>query len=139
MQTLASACQRDHSVQAFFAELSDLWRQLDGMSTSSYPTCVRCTAIAQERDHLRMYEFLMQLRPKFESVRAQLMHRAVPPSLSDSLSTVIAEETCLHSLEGMRHSSVFFTPHSVLAAPQHGYSEPLLHPTPGYGLPPQPS
>ena len=47
VQTLASAHQHDRSVEAFFAELSDLWRQLDGMSTSGCPTCVRCTTIAE--------------------------------------------------------------------------------------------
>ena len=119
VQTLASAYQRDRSVQAFFAELSDLWRQLDGMFTSGCSTCMSYTTIAQERDHLRMYEFPMRLRPEFESVLPQMMHRAVPPSLRDSLAVVIAEETRLHSFEGMHHSS---TPHSVLVAPQHGYS-----------------
>ena len=103
MQTLASAYQRDRSVQTFFAELSDLWHQLDGMSTFGCPTCIRCTTIAQEKDHLRMYEFLMRLRPKFKSVRAQMMHQAAPPSLRDSLAAVIAEKTRLHSLEGMHH------------------------------------
>ena len=70
VRTFASAYQRDRSVQTFFAELSEMWRQLDGMSTSGCPICVRCTTIAQERDHLRMYELRMRLRPEFESVRA---------------------------------------------------------------------
>ena len=104
------------------------------MSTFSCSTYVSCTTIAQERDHLHMYEFLMRLRPEFESVHSQLMHRTVPPSLRDSLAAVIAEETRLHSLEGMRHFSVSSVPHSVLAAPQHGYSESQLPPPPGYDL-----
>ena len=104
------------------------------MSTSNCPTCVSYTTIAQERDYLRMYEFLMRLRPEFESVRAQLMHQTAPPSLCNSLAVVIAEETRLHSLEDMRHS-ISSAPHSVLAAPQHGYSESRLPPSPRYGLP----
>ena len=45
-----------------------------------------------------MYEFLMRLRPEFEAVRAQLLHRVPPPSLSDTLALVIVEETRLRSL-----------------------------------------
>ena len=89
-----------------------------------------------------MYEFLMRLRPEFETVRAQLMHRVPPPPLSDILSLVIAEETCLRSLsDASSHPSHTATtgPHVVLAAPQFPQqfqppSAPLLH-SPGYSAP----
>ena len=112
MQTLAATYQRDRSVQEFFAELTALWRQSNEMSPSPCPTCTHCVAIAQDRDFAHVYDFLMRLRPEFESVRSQYLHR---PTLSDTLSSVLAEETRLRSLEGMQHS---VPPHAVLAAPQ---------------------
>ena len=64
-----------------------------------------------------MYEFLMRLRPEFETVRAQLMHRVPPPPLSDTLSLVIAEETRLRSLSDSPSHLATTGPHAVLAAP----------------------
>ncbi|KAH7663855.1 Retrotransposon Copia-like N-terminal protein [Dioscorea alata] len=81
LQTLTSTYQRESFVSDFFAMLSDLWRQCDEMAPSPSPTCDRCLAIAQDRDYLRIYEFLMRLRPEFEAVRAQLLHRVTPSLL----------------------------------------------------------
>ena len=61
MQTLAVTFQRDCSVQEFFAELTDLWRQSDEMTPSPCPTCTHYVAIAQDRDFARVYDFLMRL------------------------------------------------------------------------------
>ena len=88
-QTLSTCYQRDRSVQDFFAELMDIWRQCDEMTPSLCPTCSQCECAitsTRDRDFHRMYEFLMRLRPEFETVRAQLMHRVPPPPLSDTLS-----------------------------------------------------
>ncbi|KAK8928971.1 U1 small nuclear ribonucleoprotein A [Platanthera zijinensis] len=133
-QTLGVWHQRDRSVQAFFAELLDLWRQCNEMAHSSCITCPQRVATSRDRDFQRMYEFLMRLRPEFEPVRAHLLHQDPPPSLSDMLALVIAEETCLHSLDTIASSVVL--PHAVLAAPEIPpqsslVSTPLL-PSPGY-------
>ena len=76
----------------------------------------------------------MRLRPEFEAVCAQLLHRVPPPPLSDTLALVIAEETRLCSLGAAPPPAT--GPHAVLAAPQSfqsatPLSAPLL-PSPGY-------
>ena len=43
---LSLTYQRDRSVQDFYIELSDLWRQLNAMSSSSCSTCESCLAVA---------------------------------------------------------------------------------------------
>ena len=141
LQTLGVCFQRDRSVQKFFAELTDLWRQCDEMAPSLCPTCPRCLATAQDRDFLHMYEFLMRLHPEFETVRAQLLHRVTPPSLSDTLALVIAAETRLRSLEAAPSSAA---PHTVLAASQLPQSVPLsslplLPPPLGFSAPVRPA
>ena len=97
-QTLGVCYQRDRFVQAFFAEITNIWRQCDEMAPLPCLTFPQCAATTQDRDFHRMYEFLMRLRPEFEAVRAQLLHRVPPPSLSDTLALVIAEETRIRSL-----------------------------------------
>ena len=86
------------------------------MSPSSCPTCEHCVALIVDCEHLRLYVFLMRLRLEFEVVRGQMMHRPTPPSLSDALAFVLAEETRLHSLGDMHHATISYGPHSVLAA-----------------------
>ena len=70
LQTLAATYQRDRSVQEFFAEITALWRQCDEMAPSHCLSCSHCVAIAQYRDSVRVYDFLMRLRPEFEAVRS---------------------------------------------------------------------
>ena len=89
-----------------------------------------------DRDFHRVYEFLMRLRPEFEVVRAQLLHRVPPPPLSDTLALVIAEETRLRSLGAAPPPAT--GPHVVLATPQSLQSVPLL-PSPGYSAPVHPA
>ena len=92
-----------------------MWRQCDEMAPSLCPTCAQCIAIAQDRDHLCIFEFLMRLYPEFEAIRTQLLHRVTPPSLSDTLAFVIAENTSLCSLDAV---PPVVAPHIVLATPQ---------------------
>ena len=115
LQTLAATYQRDRSVQEFFAEITALWRQCDEMTPSYCLSCSHCVAIAQYRDAVRVYEFLMRLRPEFEAVRSQFLHRPTPSTLRDTLSSIIAEETRLRTMEGTQHSA---SSHVVLVAPQ---------------------
>ena len=45
-QTLGTCYQRDRSVQEFFAELTDLWRQGDEMAPTHCLTCSQCECAA---------------------------------------------------------------------------------------------
>ena len=47
---------------------------LDAMLPSSCPTYEHCMTLVADHEHLRLYEFLMQLQLEFEAVRAQMMH-----------------------------------------------------------------
>ena len=83
----------------------------------------------------------MRLRPDFEAVRSQFLHRQTPPTLRDTLSTILAEETRLRTMEEPSHSA---SPHAVLAAPQFSPQPlaplaPLLPPPLGFGVPVQPT
>ena len=116
LQSLATIYQRDRSVQEFFAEITALWRQVDEMAPSHCVSCSHCVATAQYRDSSRVYEFLMRLRPDFEAVRSQFLHRQTPPTFRDTLSTIFAEETRLCTMEEEPSHLTF--PHAVLTAPQ---------------------
>ena len=131
LQMLETSYQRDRSVQDFFAEITSLWRQCDEMEPSHCLTCSHCVATTAYRESGRVFVFLMRLRPEFEAVRSQFLHRTTSPTLRDTLSSVLAEETRLRSLEGASHSA---PPHAVLAAPQY----PQLPAVPLAQLPPSP-
>lgn len=58
----------------------------------------------QFRDRQRLYPLLMRLRPEFEPLREQLLHRDPVPRLDTALSELIAEETRLRTLATHRAS-----------------------------------
>ncbi|KAK8951707.1 hypothetical protein KSP39_PZI004010 [Platanthera zijinensis] len=133
-QTLGVCYQHDRSVYSFFVELLNLCRQRDEMAPLPCATCTQCIATSQDCEFQCMHEFLMRLHLEFESFRAQLLPWDPLPSLNDTLSLVIAEETRLLSLDSVTPPGVMS--HVVLAAPQLPsqsslVSAPLL-PSPGY-------
>ena len=80
----------------------------------------------------------MCLCPEFEAVRFQFLHQQTPPILHDTLSSILAEETRLRTMEGTQHST---STHTILAAPQSSVLPtqlPPLPPPPGFGAPVRP-
>nr|CCI55442.1 PH01B031C15.25 [Phyllostachys edulis] len=67
-----------------------------------------------------MFTFVMCLRPEFESIRAQLLGRAVFLTMEEALAALIAEETRLRSL-----SFGLTPPLSVFAAPRQEVYQPI--------------
>ncbi|CAN6288509.1 unnamed protein product [Urochloa humidicola] len=61
-----------------------------------------------------MFDFVMGLRSEFEPIRVQLLWRPTLPTLSETLSALMAEETRLKTLAAQ---SVMSQQHSVLAIP----------------------
>lgn len=67
----------DSTVGNFHRQMTNVWHHRD------------------QRDILRLYEFLSRLRPEFENVRAQLLTRRPRPSLSKAMPKLRTEETRL--------------------------------------------
>ncbi|CAN6216076.1 unnamed protein product [Urochloa humidicola] len=80
--------------------------------------CTPCAAAWTAREKYdqqdTMFDFMMGLRSDFEPIRVQLLGRPILPTLSETLSALMAEETRLKSLAA--HSMVS-QQHSVLAVP----------------------
>ena len=60
-----------------------------------------------------MFDFVMGLRSEFEPIRVQLLGRPTLPTLSETLSALLAEETRLKTLT----SNSPVSQHSVLGVP----------------------
>jgi hypothetical protein len=88
--------------------------------------CWCCDRHQDQRDTLRLHEFLSRLRPEFETVRAQLLTHRPRPSLLEALLELRAEETRLRA----RSVSHTLTQPSVLAATPPQASPPPSQPSP---------
>ncbi|XP_020107831.1 uncharacterized protein LOC109723762 isoform X2 [Ananas comosus] len=122
-QEITSAHQGERSIQEFYSFMQARWRQLSIMDESLCQTCLACTCATKQtqiRDQQRLFQFIMRLRPEFEALRGQLLHRSPLPTIDAALAELIAEETRLRVL----HSSSPSTP-TVLAAPNQVPPEPL--------------
>lgn len=108
---LDSLRQGELSIQDFFSCLRRIWSELDAMHATGRISTCSCSI---QRDRQYLYYFLMRLRPEFEALRAQLLHRSPLPSLDDALTELIAEETRLRAL-----SSATISPESVFTASLH--------------------
>ncbi|KAG5582234.1 hypothetical protein H5410_052861 [Solanum commersonii] len=91
---IAQYIQEDKNVDSFYAGLQQLWSKQDqisgrNMSTAGFKKMLR------EGQRTRMVQFLMKLRPEFESIRGSLLNREVTPALDVVLAVVLCEETRL--------------------------------------------
>ncbi|XP_040243151.2 uncharacterized protein [Aegilops tauschii subsp. strangulata] len=127
--------QGDSTVDAFYAQSSAIWRQLDSLRSAGCRTCPCCQAVQADLEFHRVYEFLSRLRKEFEPRRAQLLARG-RISLMEALSEIRAEETRLRGAGLLEVPSVLATRVSSTppAAPPHSRSSaPPLLPTPSGG------
>ncbi|CAN6209409.1 unnamed protein product [Urochloa humidicola] len=80
--------------------------------------CTACnpawTAREKHDQQDTMFDFVMGLRSDFEPIRVQLLGRPTLPTLSETLSALMAEETRLKTLAA---NSMVSQQHSVLAVP----------------------
>ncbi|CAD6218794.1 unnamed protein product [Miscanthus lutarioriparius] len=91
--------QLDSTVEAFHRQMTAVWHRLDSLGAEfcGGGTCRCCDRHRDQRDILRLHEFLSRLRPEFETVRAQLLTRRPRPSLSEAMPELRAEETRLRA------------------------------------------
>jgi hypothetical protein len=106
--------QGDDTVDAFFDQLSVVWRQIDTLGPQLSPaTCQPCKDHKATLELHRTYDFLTRLRDEFEPLRAQLLARHPCVSLMDALAEIRDEETRLQDAGLLRVSSVLATRSSV--------------------------
>ena len=104
-QALSGLQQGDESVDQFYSRFCELWRQVDALSPPECPThavaptttCAPCARRSRHEESRRLYDFLMRLRPEFESCRAQLLHSPTAHTLDEAFALVLAEETRLRA------------------------------------------
>ena len=71
--------------------MSFVWNQL--VLSEPQWTGQRCCLINEHHNKLRLMQFLMTLNDDFETVQALLLHRKPLPSIDDSLTKILFEET----------------------------------------------
>jgi hypothetical protein len=123
-QRLHHLQQQDMPIYEYHTTFTKLHSQLDSMVPKPSSFCKNCAASWAARDKYEqqntMFDFVMGLRPEFEPLRVQLLGRPTLPTLSEAVSALIAEETCLCTLA----APSIVPQHSVLAAPPHQYALP---------------
>eukprot|EP00268_Persea_americana_P045371 TRINITY_DN4622_c0_g1_i1.p1 TRINITY_DN4622_c0_g1~~TRINITY_DN4622_c0_g1_i1.p1 ORF type:complete len:229 (+),score=31.44 TRINITY_DN4622_c0_g1_i1:829-1515(+) len=88
--------QGDKTVQDYYNGYLTLWNEIDSMILIDVPREANSFVIKiQKNAHIS--QFLMNLRPEFEYVRAALLNREVPPNLDTCVQEVLREESRLQS------------------------------------------
>jgi hypothetical protein len=98
LELASSIRQQGSSVDAFYCQLTYVWRQLDSLALAYYRSC-DCCRLRQEHDSvLHLHEFLRRLRPEFEQLRAQLLARSPLPTMVLAVTLAWAEEIHLRGV-----------------------------------------
>lgn len=93
---IAKFTQGDRSVQEYFNGFLTLWTERDSMLIQTVSPGFLSEALKlQEETHIS--QFLMNLRPDFESVRSALMNRELSANLDTCFQEVLREELRLTS------------------------------------------
>ncbi|XP_038681344.1 uncharacterized protein LOC119982179 isoform X2 [Tripterygium wilfordii] len=124
----AAAHQDDRSIQQFYQHMRGFWRELEAF----LPADSHIATHVAFWDMRHMYEFMMSLRPEFGSLVGQLIHLDPSPSLETAVAELVAEETRLHLLGGVRPPPAPSSFSGVLAAAPSGIS---TAPSPSSGRP----
>ncbi|CAN6351547.1 unnamed protein product [Urochloa humidicola] len=110
--------QQDMSIEEYYIAFNKLSSQVDSMVPKPASLCAACTLAwtASEKHDQQdtMFDFVMGLRSDFEPIRVQLLGRPTLPTLSETLSALMAEETRLKTLAA--NSMISHQP-SVFAVP----------------------
>lgn len=97
---LAKFCQCDKTVQEYYSGFLALWTERDQMLLHSITSEFLPQAL-KLKEELHISQFLRNLRPELEPVRAALMNREASPDLDTCVQEVLREEIRLvtrHSL-----------------------------------------
>jgi hypothetical protein len=92
--------QGNLSIEQFYSGFINLWNDYSGLVHSQVPKATLATLQAVHSESQRD-QFLMKLRPEFESVQAALINRQHVPSLEVCLGELLHEEQHLVSQLGL--------------------------------------
>ena len=113
-QNLHHLQQQDMEIEEYYIAFTKLSSQLASMVPKPSSLCTGCVSSWAARDKYdqenTMFDFVMGLRSEFEPIRVQLLGRPTLPTLSETLSALLAEETRLKTLT----SNSPVSQHSVL-------------------------
>ena len=98
-------------INDFLAQVQPLWDRLDQTDIS--------------KDHQRLIQILMSLRPEYEAVRASLLHRHPLPTLDAAVQEIIFEETRLRLDRTPQFDSALAVPYRPPASSQQARQPPL--------------
>ena len=94
---LAKYRQGDKLVQDYYNGYLTLWNEIDSMILSDVPTEALSSVInIQKNAHIS--QFLMNLRYEYESIRAALLNREVPPAFQALVQTADSETSSSQSM-----------------------------------------
>ncbi|CAL1376413.1 unnamed protein product [Linum trigynum] len=88
--------QGDRTVSEYFNDAQELWTKQVLLNVALRPQAVLTEDAIAEKMQTRLLNFLMKLRPKFESVRATLLNRDIL-QFDGVLGTLVREETRLRT------------------------------------------
>ncbi|CAN1129053.1 hypothetical protein LINPERHAP2_LOCUS5009, partial [Linum perenne] len=103
---LAKITQGDRDINTFYTAASDLWTEQDLLSMSMLSSAASAEILA-ERNRTRVLQFLMKLRPEFETVRSQAIANNTT-DIEDILGDLVRVETRLNTqaqLDGIGSSA----------------------------------
>ncbi|GMP77189.1 hypothetical protein CsSME_00033547 [Camellia sinensis var. sinensis] len=101
--------ENTQTINDFLSQLYYVWDQL-ALSEPPWPHTEDAALFTTYRDQQRLVQFLMALTPRFEPVRASLLHRTPLPTLEQAVSELLSEETRFGTLHPHPVDSVLATP-----------------------------
>ncbi|CAL5399137.1 unnamed protein product [Camellia sinensis] len=97
------------TINDFLSQMYYVWDQL-ALSEPPWDCTKDAALFTTYRDQQRLVQFLMALTPRFEPVRASLLHRTPLPTLEQAISELLSEETRFGTLHPHPVDSVLATP-----------------------------
>ncbi|XP_028111579.1 uncharacterized protein LOC114309901 [Camellia sinensis] len=97
------------NINDFLSQMYSVWDQL-ALSDPPWDCTKDAALFTTYRDQQRLVQFLMDLTPRFEPVRASLLHRTPLPTLEQAISELLSEETRFGTLHPHPVDSVLATP-----------------------------
>ncbi|KAJ0079888.1 hypothetical protein Patl1_24395 [Pistacia atlantica] len=97
---IGNYCQGNLSIEQFYYGFINLWSDYSGLVQSQVPEAA-LAALQTVHSESQRDQFLMKLRPEFESARAGLINRTLVPSLEVCLGELLREEQRLASQLGL--------------------------------------
>ncbi|KZV27588.1 hypothetical protein F511_11591 [Dorcoceras hygrometricum] len=117
--TIANYTQGDLSVQDYYSGFLNLWSDYSNLVTAMV-SGEGLVAVLDVHKTSQRDQFLMKLRPEFESLCASLVNRVPVPSLEACFGEFLREEQRLNTQNTMEHArvtsntvSVAYTAHSL--------------------------